>query len=74
MNADTTLPGQGRRIDNGETTARGGPCARVIGGALVGLGGLILMHQLGLMHSAEWRYIWPIGFVALGAILLLRRP
>lgn len=41
--------------------------------ALVGLGVLILAGNFGLFRLIDWRYVWPLLLIGLGALLLTRR-
>lgn len=45
----------------------------VLAFALVGLGAVILAGNLGLFRIFDWRYIWPLLLIAVGAWLLARR-
>jgi phage shock protein C len=45
----------------------------IIAYTLVGLGAVVLAGNLGLFHILDWRYIWPLMLIAIGAWLLAQR-
>ena len=46
----------------------------LVGLALVVLGGLMFLGQLGLLWWMRWDLLWPLVLVGVGMLLLLRRP
>jgi hypothetical protein len=34
---------------------------------LIGIGVLILLERMGIIHGSAWGYIWPVALIALGA-------
>lgn len=46
----------------------------LLGMVLVVLGGLLFLGQLGLFWWMRWDLLWPLVLIALGMLLLLRRP
>lgn len=60
-----------------ETVRMGSAAGRrryLLGLALVVLGGLLFLGQLGFFWWLRWDLLWPLVLVALGMLLLLRRP
>src|ERR1700681_3123128 len=43
------------------------------GGALVVVGGLLLLGNLGLLNNLNWDYVWPVLLIAGGVWLLVAR-
>lgn len=43
----------------------------VVGGALAGVGVLMLLNRLGFLY-VSWRTLWPLALIAVGAAILLR--
>ncbi|MBZ5600883.1 MAG: cell wall-active antibiotics response protein [Acidobacteriia bacterium] len=45
---------------------------RIFGGMLLFIGGVFLLHNLGLLHGNILAYFWPVVLIAVGLALLIR--
>lgn len=52
------------------TTTRGSEALAAI---LIAIGSLWLLGNFGVLSIIQWRYAWPLAFIALGVVLLARR-
>jgi hypothetical protein len=73
MNADMTLPGQQQHAEDVACASDEHGRSRTIGYALVAVGVLLFLNNIGVFRGVEWRYVWPIALIGFGVILLARR-
>jgi len=60
-------------LDPVEAEARAQRRREAIGYLLVALGAIFLLGNVGLFRFVEWRYIWPLALIGLGAFLIVQR-
>lgn len=53
---------------------RSGMGGMLIGGLIVIVGLVLLLDNLGILDAREFWRFWPVGLIAVGALLLLPRP
>lgn len=44
-----------------------------IGYALIAIGAVFLLSNVGVFRFVQWQYVWPLALVALGVLLLIQR-
>lgn len=44
-----------------------------IGFMLIALGAVFLLANVGVFRMIEWRYVWPLALIAIGAFILVER-
>ncbi len=60
-------------LDPAEADARAQRRREAVGYLLVALGAIFLLGNVGLYRFVEWRYIWPLALIGLGAFLIVQR-
>lgn len=60
-------------LDPAEAEARAQRRREAIGYLLVALGAIFLLGNVGFFRFFEWRYIWPLALIGLGAFLIVQR-
>ena len=71
---DGTAPAVSRApLDPAEEEARARRRREAIGYLLVALGAIFLAGNFGFFRFYEWRYVWPLALIGLGAFLIVQR-
>jgi hypothetical protein len=70
MNADMTLPAQ---QSEGIACTHEHGRTMTIGYALVAVGALLFLNNIGVFQAVEWRYVWPTLLIGIGVALLVHR-
>lgn len=60
-------------LDPVAAAARAERRREAVGYLLVALGAIFLLGNVGFFRFYEWRYLWPIALIALGAYLIAQR-
>jgi len=47
--------------------------SEVLAAILIAIGSLWLLGNFGVLSFIQWRFAWPLAFIALGVVLLARR-
>ena len=67
------IPAQQLSTDDAACAAPRHRRSQMIGYALVALGLVLFLNNLGALRFIEWRYVWPIALIALGLVILAYR-
>ncbi len=71
---DAAAPAVSRSpLDPAEEEARAHRRREAIGYLLVALGAIFLLGNFGFFRFYEWRYVWPLALIGVGAYLIVQR-